>query len=169
MPLFGSSQPENGQDIQPQINMPQTTSPNPNNAPATVIAKGVRLEGDFKSQGDVLIEGEVHGTIQTDSLLTVGSEASVKAGITASDAVIAGKINGNTNIKNRLEVKATAQIFGDIICQTAVIEAGAKLEGNIKCGGNSNTSKDDYKKQDSSKINDSDKSKPDQPAKPNET
>ncbi|MBU2566826.1 polymer-forming cytoskeletal protein [Patescibacteria group bacterium] len=148
--------------------MPQPSTPSsPKSAPATVIAKGVRLEGDFKSQGDVLIEGEVHGTIQTDSLLTVGPEASVKAGITASDAVIAGKIDGNTNIKNRLEVKSTAQILGDIVCQTAVIEAGAKLQGNIKCGGNSDKSNNNNNKPEIAKVNELVKDKVESPVKPN--
>ncbi len=103
-------------------------------SPSTVIAKGVRLEGDFKSQGDVLIEGEVVGSISTDSLLTVGNEALLKAGVQASEAVIAGMVEGNLQIFNRLEIKGTAKIKGDIVCKTVVVEAGAVLHGNMKCG-----------------------------------
>lgn len=110
---------------------------NSKNAPATVIAKGVKLEGEFKSQGDVLIEGEVLGSIQTDGLLTAGPESKLKAGISAGDAVIAGQVEGNLQIKHRLEVRSTANINGDMTCQTIGVEAGAILQGNMRCGGES--------------------------------
>ncbi|MFA6161109.1 MAG: polymer-forming cytoskeletal protein [Patescibacteria group bacterium] len=141
MSLFGSSQPDeafNKQTRAESAAVPPLISsfhtPTNKNMPATVIAKGVKLEGEFKSQGDVLIEGEVIGNIQTEGLLTVGPEAVLKAGISAGDAVIAGKIEGNINVKKRLELKATAKIKGDISCQTAVVESGAAMQGNVKCG-----------------------------------
>jgi len=139
MPLFGSAQPDNSRPEPPRSELPAPlmSKPQQNKGPATMIAKGVRLEGEFKSQGDVVIEGEVLGTIQTDGLLSVGSEAVVKAGITASAATIAGKIYGNSTIKGRLELKSTARITGDIVCQTISVESGAVMQGNLKCGVNS--------------------------------
>lgn len=139
MSLFGSmpsapvDRPENGTS-QPSVPIFNTKN---KNSPSTVIAKGVRLEGDFKSQGDVLIEGEVMGSISTDSLLTVGNEAWLKAGVQASEAVIAGRVEGNLQIDNRLEIKGTAKIKGDIVCRTVVVEAGAVLQGNMKSGDES--------------------------------
>lgn len=133
MPSVPADRPENGS---PQPSVPIFNTKN-KNSPSTVIAKGVRLEGDFKSQGDVLIEGEVVGSISTDSLLTVGNDALLKAGVQASEAVIAGRVEGNLNIINRLEIKGTAKIKGDIVCQTVVVEAGAVLQGNMKSGDGS--------------------------------
>lgn len=134
MPFFGSQATDSGL-------LPQTPAPTPSifntpskAVPATVIAKGVRLEGQFKSQGDVLIEGEVQGTVQTESLLTVGPEAWVKAKVMATDAVVAGKIEGDLTCKRRLEVKSTAKIFGDIACETITVEAGATLKGQLASG-----------------------------------
>ncbi|MFA6406577.1 MAG: polymer-forming cytoskeletal protein [Patescibacteria group bacterium] len=129
-------------EIKPQSGRPEGASTpshlpifNANkNTPATIIAKGVKLEGEFKSQGDVLIEGEVVGNIQTDGLLTAGPESLIKAGISAADAVIAGKVEGNLQIKHRLEIRATARIKGDTVCQTIGVEAGAVLQGNVRCG-----------------------------------
>lgn len=139
MSFFGNMQPD---EIKPQSGRPEGT-PTPShapifnankNTPATIIAKGVKLEGEFKSQGDVLIEGEVVGNIQTDGLLTAGPESLIKAGISAADAVIAGRVEGNLQIKHRLEVRATARIKGDTVCQTIGVEAGAMLQGNVRCG-----------------------------------
>lgn len=103
-------------------------------AGATVIARGVRVEGDFTSQGDVVIEGEVIGRVETGGLLSVGSEAKLKAEVAAGDAVVAGVIEGTLSVKNRLELKASAKVQGDTSCQTIVVEAGATLNGKIGMG-----------------------------------
>jgi len=135
MSLFASSQPD-ARPAEPTAPASPAFSAATNNkkSPATVIAKGVRLEGEFKSQGDVLIEGEVRGTIITDGLLTLGPEALLKASVTATDAIVAGKLEGNINIKRRLEIKGTANLTGDIICETVTVESGAVLQGNMKAG-----------------------------------
>ena len=103
---------------------------------ATIIARGVRLQGDFTSQGDVVIEGEVQGHIETTGQLAVGIEAKLKADVSASDASVAGSIEGTLTVQRRLDLKSTARVFGDVTCETASIEAGAVLEGKVKIGGN---------------------------------
>lgn len=106
---------------------------------ATVIARGVRVEGEFASQGDVLIEGEVHGHVSTSGMLTVGPEARLKADVTAQEAVVAGTVEGNLSVKNRLELKSTAKVMGDVACETAVVEAGAVLNGKTSIGAKPET------------------------------
>ena len=137
MSLFGAPQTDAGNDspihapVSPSLPIATTSAKNP---PATVIAAGVRLEGEFKSQGDVQIEGEVIGTLETNATLSVGADAKVKAGVKAENAVIAGEIIGNVTVSRRLELKSTAKIVGEIACETIVIDAGAAIEGNLKCG-----------------------------------
>ena len=115
----------------------QTDIPAPSmrgSAGSTIIARGVRVEGDFSSQGDVIIEGEVSGHVTTTAVLTVGAEAKLKAEVSADEASIAGQIDGTITVKKRLEVKATAKITGDITCETIVVEAGAALNGKVSVG-----------------------------------
>ncbi|MDQ7815218.1 MAG: polymer-forming cytoskeletal protein [Patescibacteria group bacterium] len=100
----------------------------------TVIAKGVKVEGDFDSQGDVMIEGQVNGHVSTNGLLTVGNEARLKADVSAANAVIAGDLEGTVNVSGRLELKSTAKIQGDVTCETAIVEAGAALNGKFMVG-----------------------------------
>ncbi len=102
---------------------------------ATLIARGVKLQGDFSSQGDVIIDGDVHGRVDLTGGLTVGADAKLKADVTAGDAVVAGSIEGTLTVKRRLELKSTANILGDVSCETAAIEAGATLEGKVRIGG----------------------------------
>lgn len=105
---------------------------------ATIIARGVKVEGEFTSQGDVIIEGEVHGHVTTAGTLSVGSEARLKADVVAQEATVAGNIDGNLTVKNRLELKSTAKVAGDISCETVVVEAGAMLNGKIAVGSAAN-------------------------------
>lgn len=100
----------------------------------TVIARGVKVEGDFVSQGDVLIDGEVHGSFSTTGQLTVGAEATIAAHITAGDASIAGTIQGNVTVAGRVDLSETARVWGDIHAQILSIAPGAILQGGVSVG-----------------------------------
>ncbi len=100
----------------------------------TIIARGVRVEGDFIAQGDVTIEGDVTGHVTAEGTLHIGAEAKLKAEVSADDAVIAGSIVGSVIVKKRLEIKSTARISGDVTCETVTVEAGAMMDGKISVG-----------------------------------
>lgn len=101
---------------------------------ATIIARGVKVEGEFKSQGDVVIEGEVQGTISTSGTLTVGSEAHINADVTADEAVISGSIDGNLKVKKQAVLHASAHIKGDLTAERITVESGATIEGKVQVG-----------------------------------
>lgn len=101
---------------------------------ATVIARGVKLEGDFTSQGDVVIEGEVRGKVTASGKLTVGSEAVIHADVSANDATISGFIEGNVVVKGQLVLHATAKIAGDLTAERVSVESGAVLNGQVTVG-----------------------------------
>jgi len=108
---------------------------------ATVIAQGVKLEGDFTSQGDVVIEGEVHGKVTASGKLTVGSEAVIHADVAAADATISGLIQGNVAVKGQVVLHATARVTGDLTAERAVVESGATLDGRVQIGAKATSSK----------------------------
>lgn len=97
----------------------------------TIIARGVQVEGDFKSKGNVVIEGIVLGSIKTNNNLSVGEHAKIAASVSASNAYIAGEIQGSVKIKEKLELSPTSHIYGDIEAKVLIINAGAILNG--KC------------------------------------
>src|SRR5512147_1137698 len=84
------------------------------NETETVIAPSVRVEGDFVSEGNVRIEGQVTGSISTERDLIVGEAAKITANIQARNGVIAGELHGNLRVFDRLELSSTARIHGDI-------------------------------------------------------
>ncbi len=97
----------------------------------TIIAQGVRVEGDFNSKGNIIIEGAVLGSVKTNNNLHVGERAKIAASISAKDAFVAGEIQGNVKVKEKLELAPTAKVYGDIEAKTLVINAGAIMNG--KC------------------------------------
>lgn len=101
----------------------------------TVIATGVRLEGDFTSKGDVLIDGEVSGTVHTDASLRVGETARIQADVSALSAVVGGEIQGNVRVGERLDLLETSRVHGDIEAQVLSIAPGAVVNGKVTMGG----------------------------------
>ena len=97
----------------------------------TIIGPSVKLEGSFKGEGDLLIEGILVGRLETKSNLKIGSSAIVQANIKANNAFISGKVKGNINIKGKLEITSKAIILGDIKAKIISIESGGLLHGKI--------------------------------------
>jgi len=102
-----------------------------NNHQETVIAEGVKVEGDFKSQGDVVIDGEVSGSVETAQALRIGDHAIIHANVVAANAVIAGEVEGNLRVTGMLEILASARVQGDVETQTISIAPGATMNGRL--------------------------------------
>ena len=101
----------------------------------TIIARGVKLEGDFKSEGNVVVEGEVNGTLTAGNDLRVSEGAAINANVKTENAVVAGEINGNVKVKDKLELLATAKVNGDVSTKVLSITPGAIVNGKISMGG----------------------------------
>ncbi len=101
----------------------------------TIIAQGVKVEGDFHSNGDVIIDGEVAGTVQTAKSLRIGETARIKADVHAASAVIAGEVQGNLIVDQMLELLSTSLVKGDITVGRISVAAGAQINGRITMGG----------------------------------
>ena len=106
----------------------------PGHEPETIISASVKVEGDFSSQGNVLIEGVVEGSLRTERDLRVGEKARINADVSASNAVVAGEVRGNIACSERLELEPTAKIFGDVRTKILVVSSGASVNGKIAMG-----------------------------------
>ena len=96
----------------------------------TVIGPSVKVEGDFKSDGDVLVQGIVNGSMKTKGNLKVEEGARIKANVEAANAAVDGEIAGNVTVKDSLKLGGSAKITGDIITKILSIEPGAVLHGH---------------------------------------
>jgi len=96
------------------------------------IGKSVVLRGELTGNEDLYLDGEVEGTINLrDHKLVIGPNAKIKATITARDVVVHGKVEGNLNASDRVELKRSCSLTGDVSTQRIVIEDGAFFKGAI--------------------------------------
>jgi cytoskeletal protein CcmA (bactofilin family) len=101
----------------------------------TVVGPSVHVEGDFASEGNILVKGIVSGSVKTSKLLTAEPGSKILANVRAGNAVISGSIKGNVKIVDRIEVTTSAQIAGDVECKVLVVEAGARIHGKVTMKG----------------------------------
>ncbi len=97
----------------------------------TVIARGVKVEGDFTSNGDVVIEGEVEGTLTIVGDLRVGEQAKIQANVKAKNAHISGEIVGNISVAEKLDLSESSRVTGDIEAGDLQVASGAQMNGRV--------------------------------------
>ena len=100
--------------------------------PETIVASGMRIEGELKSSGNIRIEGVVSGKIQTGQDLMIGPEAQVDADISANNAIIAGTVKGNATIKKSLLLTETGKLIGNATCINLGVQEGAFFSGQCR-------------------------------------
>lgn len=101
----------------------------------TVVGPSVHVEGDFVSEGNIVVKGSVAGSVKTSRQLTVVEGAKILANVKAGTALVSGQIKGNVRVEDRLELTETAQILGDVTCSTLVVAPGALLHGKVTMQG----------------------------------
>ena len=101
----------------------------------TIIGPTVHVDGNFTGAGDVVVEGQVSGTLKTSKNLRIGEQAIIKADIEASNITVGGEIRGHVNCLGRIEILPTGKIFGNVDTKTIAVAHGAVLHGKITMSG----------------------------------
>lgn len=101
----------------------------------TIVGPSVNVEGDFASDGNIIVKGTVTGSVNTSKNLLVEPGAKIIANVKAGSATIAGEVRGNMKIREYIELTATARVVGDIEASTIAMEAGALLYGKVTMPG----------------------------------
>jgi len=96
------------------------------------IDEGSQIEGKYTFNGTVMLNGHFSGEIQTKDTLIVGEKGVVNASIRAGSVVISGEVVGNVLATERVELRGTARVFGDVEAPVVVVEEGVLFEGHCK-------------------------------------
>src|SRR5690606_3773879 len=103
---------------------------------AAVIGPSIHIDGDLRGEEDLLIDGEVSGTVQLKSnSLTVGSQGKVKADVDAHTTFVEGLVEGDLYGSERVVIRKTAQVRGNITSPRVSLEEGARFKGSIEMDG----------------------------------
>jgi cytoskeletal protein CcmA (bactofilin family) len=106
--------------------------PIPESSPTeSVLATSLTVKGDVEFEGAMRIEGEVHGRITGQGLLTVNRGGKVIGDIVAAEVVIEGTVQGNVTAADRMVLSETAQVVGDVKATRLVGADGAKILGRL--------------------------------------
>src|SRR5580658_6388257 len=106
------------------------------NAPQTGefahLGKSVVIKGELSGSEDLYVDGNVEGSIELrNHSLTVGPNGNVKANVSAKAVIIQGKLDGSVNASDRVELRKSAVVTGDLTTQRIAIEEGAFLKGKV--------------------------------------
>jgi cytoskeletal protein CcmA (bactofilin family) len=98
----------------------------------SVLGSGVIWHGSINGSGGVRIEGAFEGEIALRGMLVVGETGRVTCqNVRANTVIVAGAVRGNI-MTQKLEIRGSGRVWGDVITTAFVTEEGAFLRGQIR-------------------------------------
>ena len=101
------------------------------------IDGGATITGNLRCEGDILLAGSAKGECWVGGTLTLSDKARWERTIEAQNAVIAGQIQGNITVVEKLEVRKSATLRGSVRARTVAVAEGATLEAEMTVTSNS--------------------------------
>lgn len=145
MGLFGNSQTDDTSSsmanststVQDQVNL---------------VGEGTTFEGTVRAESDVRASGRIVGTLEVEGKTMIAEEGVVEGEIIATNVEIAGQVQGEIHVDERLVLKSTARVDGTIETDRLVVEEGAQFTGECEMGttlsGGGGTGKESGRKHD---------------------
>jgi cytoskeletal protein CcmA (bactofilin family) len=97
------------------------------------LGKSVVIKGELTASEDLTLYGQMEGSVRLPNhTLTIGPHADIKAAISAKAAVIQGAVTGNVVAGEKVEIRATGSVTGDISAPRLVVEEGGHLNGKVE-------------------------------------
>jgi len=98
----------------------------------TLIGTSIVIKGELSCGEDLYVDDQVEGLIDPKgNRLTVGPNGRVKANVNASAVVVQGKLEGNIRASDRVDLKQSAVVTGDIAAQRISIDEGEYFKGRV--------------------------------------
>jgi cytoskeletal protein CcmA (bactofilin family) len=96
------------------------------------IDEGSEIEGRYTFSGTVMLNGRFKGEISTTDTLIIGDKGVMNGDVRAGQVLISGEVVGNVSAVERVELKRTARVFGDVEAPVVVVEEGVLFEGHCR-------------------------------------
>ena len=105
-----------------------------------LLSRGVSIKGTVKFSDELLIDGEVEGTIESTGTLTIGEHASIRGEIKSRSVKVRGAVEGDIVASERCELQAGCTLQGDIEAPRLVVDEHASFCGSAKVAPNAERS-----------------------------
>lgn len=97
------------------------------------IGRTLVIKGEVSGSESLYIDGKIEGTLTfKDHRVTVGRNGSVQANISAREVVIMGKVTGNVECSDRVDIRSEGTLNGDVVSARISVEDGAMLRGSVQ-------------------------------------
>jgi cytoskeletal protein CcmA (bactofilin family) len=127
---------------QPSDSQKSHSSSNPNATPVktvsvpveqATIGRSLVIKGEVSGTESLYIDGRIEGAVNfAGHRVTIGDNGSVAANISAREVVILGKVQGNIQSSDRLDIRSQGSLSGDVVTQRISVEDGAILIGSVQ-------------------------------------
>ena len=141
LPSAPAAQPTTPMATQPAVHLESAStphaapSPSPQQASAAARAStfgaSLRFKGDLVADEDLVVEGQVEGSILHTRCLTIGAPGSMRGDIRARRIVVEGTVDGNLYALESVVMRPGSTVRGDVFAPRVSIEEGARLSGRI--------------------------------------
>jgi cytoskeletal protein CcmA (bactofilin family) len=124
----------------PSDSQKSQASSNPNQAKTisvpveqATIGRSLVIKGEVSGTESLYIDGRIEGTVNfAGHRVTIGDNGSVAANISGREVVILGKVQGNIQCTDRLDIRSQGSLTGDVVTQRISVEDGAILKGSVQ-------------------------------------
>lgn len=97
----------------------------------TLVGAGLSIDGELTSEDEVVVHGTVRGSLSSGGPISVGSDGTVEADVSAASLSVAGQVTGNVNATDRVDIQAGGRLIGDVKSARLTIADGASFKGNV--------------------------------------
>ena len=133
--MFSTRRPETQSSTPPPVPAQPGSNGHGGSAPTRsggLLSRGVTIKGTVKFTNELLIDGEVEGTIDSTGTLTIGEHASIKGEIKSKSVKVRGTVEGDIVATERCELSAGCTLHGDIEAPRLVVDEHATFCGSAK-------------------------------------
>jgi cytoskeletal protein CcmA (bactofilin family) len=96
----------------------------------TIIGKDTTFSGNLEVSGTLRVDGVLKGEVNVSDTIAIGPTGQIDANVKTKNAVVSGSVKGNIHATEKVELQAKANITGDLVTKSLVIEQGAVFHGN---------------------------------------
>lgn len=98
----------------------------------TLIGAGTRVTGTLRGGENCIVNGAVEGDCHIDGMLVLGDQGHWYGNINAATAIISGEVAGDITVSDKLELRASARVTGNIASPVVAMAEGAIHQGGIR-------------------------------------
>ena len=98
----------------------------------SVIGPDVEITGNVKCDSHIQLNGKLNGDLNCGGLASIGRESTIKGNVQTESIALSGALNGNITARDKIDLKSSARLHGDIRARRLTVEDGVTFVGKVE-------------------------------------